>query len=121
MEAMSSTPVKSKSVAFLKAPSQVLSLSMSVLCTISAIIFFLVAQPELPLFYTLSSSDQVLAPKEYIFLLPGLSFATLILNFSILYWLNKEKDILFNIFSWSTIVIQVLFLTALVRIIAITT
>jgi len=102
-------------------PAQLVALLFSVLATISAVVFFFTAQPEIPLLYTLSLPEQALVPKIYIFILPALSFFTLIINLVFLHQLHREKDIIFLLFSWSNMVVQLLFFTAIIRIITITT
>lgn len=75
-------------------------------------------QKVVPLFYSLSS-DQQLANKLYIFILPGLATLINALHFLIAY-LEKENNLsILKMFLQVTLLLQVLLLAILLRIIII--
>lgn len=84
------------------------------------IIYFFLSQPELPLFYTVADKQDQLAPKAFLFLFPAISFAINIIHFIIVKTLQKFSAVLLRLFVETTIILQILLGSALVRIIWIT-
>lgn len=95
-----------------------LSIILNVLGFIFAFVFYIGAQKEIPLFYSLPA-DQQLIRKEFIFILP--IFATL-MNIVHLWIAYFEKEINYNVlkmFVQITLLLQILVLAILLRIIII--
>ena len=93
---------------------------LSLLFLLVTIIYYFLSQPELPLFYSVATKQEQLAPKILLFLFPTLSFAINIVHFFILKTLQKFSAVLLRLFVGTTVTLQVLLGFALVRIILIT-
>ncbi len=77
-------------------------------------------QPEVPLFYSLGNWSDQLAPKIWLAIYPGLSFAISMIHFAIIGVINLKLDkIVTTLFAWATIIIQVLLALSLLRILVI--
>lgn len=76
-------------------------------------------QPQIPLFYSLPRPIQHLVSKEWLFLLPSISFMISFLHLSIAQLSQKRNLLLLKIFAWTTTGIQIILLLALLRIIII--
>lgn len=83
-------------------------------------VFFVLAQPLLPLFYSLALPQQQLVPKVWIFLLPSISLAISISHALILSVIEQQERIIQRLFISMTLVLQALLVIALIRIIYIT-
>lgn len=83
-------------------------------------IYYFLAQPELPLFYTVATKQDQLAPKLFLFIFPAVSLLMNSLHFFILRILQKYSAILLKLFVGTTIGLQILLGFALFRIILIT-
>lgn len=93
---------------------------MFLLFLLISIIYFFLSQPELPIFYSVATKQDQLAPKMFLFLLPGISLMINIIHFFILKSLQKFSVVLLKLFVGTTITLQVLIGFALIRIILIT-
>ncbi len=91
------------------------------LSLVTTIIFYFLAQPELPLFYTVATKQDQLAPKLLLFIFPTVSLFINVLHFFIFRILQKYSAILLKLFVGTTIGLQILLGFALFRIILITT
>ncbi len=87
---------------------------------VTTIIYYFLSQPELPLFYSLATKQDQLAPKVFLFLFPAISLIINILHFFIVKFLQQFSSILLKLFIGTTIALQVLVGFALIRIIVIT-
>lgn len=87
---------------------------------VTTIIYYFLAQPELPLFYTVATKQNQLAPRIFLFLFPAISFFMNILHFFIFKILQRYSTILIKLFVGITIGLQILLGFALFRIILIT-
>lgn len=76
-------------------------------------------QPQVPLFYSLARPAQHLVAKEWLFLLPGISFAISFLHLSIARLAKKTNSLLLKIFAWTTAGIGFILGLSLLRIILI--
>jgi hypothetical protein len=97
-----------------------LSFYLTVAITLAATVYYFVAQPELPFFYTLPIPEQSLGPKEWLFFFPILSFLITLLHMIIISIYHDLTPLLLKLFAAMTAVIQVVQLLALMRIIFIT-
>lgn len=97
-----------------------LSFIITLIIIVSSGAYYIISQPELPLFYTLALSSQVLAPKEWLFLLPSLSFFFSLLHVLIVHWFNELEPILLVTFVRVGLLLQLLLLVEVCRIIYIT-
>lgn len=84
---------------------------------VASVIGFNILQPVIPLYYTAAATENVLASKEWIFLIPGLMLASSALNFLLLAFFSKNKSTIFSLFAWGSVMINALFLAELIRII----
>ncbi len=84
------------------------------------IIYYFLAQPELPIFYTVATRQDQLAPKLFLFIFPAVSLSMNIIHFFILRALQKYSAILLKLFVGTTIGLQILLGFALLRILLIT-
>ncbi|GIK84000.1 MAG: hypothetical protein BroJett025_06220 [Patescibacteria group bacterium] len=85
-----------------------------------SIIYYFLAQDELPLFYTVATKQDQLAPKLFLFIFPLVSLLMNIVHFFIFKSLHKFSAILLRLFIGTTIALQILLGFALFRIIFIT-
>lgn len=95
-----------------------LSIILNIVSFLVILIFYFGLQKEIPLFYSLSS-DQQLVSKKFIFILPAIATLMNALHFLIAY---IEKEISYNIlkmFMEITLLLQFLLLAILLRIIII--
>lgn len=101
-------------------PMGITILIMLVTCLASVIGYFFLP-PEIPLWYSLALSDQHLATKELIFVLPAIAIFFTSINASIVAQLQKFDVLLIRLFAWITVVCSFLLLVALVRILLLVT
>lgn len=87
---------------------------------VTTIIYYFLAQPELPLFYTVATKQDQLAPKLFLFIFPAVSLSMNVLHFFIFRALQRYSAILLKLFVGTTIGLQILLGFALFRIILIT-
>lgn len=85
-----------------------------------SIIYYFIAQPQLPLLYTVASKSDQLVDKIFIFIFPALSFVMNIVHYVIARLLKKFSIILLKLFVGTTLGLQVILLFAFLRIILIT-
>lgn len=78
---------------------------------------YFVLQPEVPLFYSLAQPQDYLVQKEWLFVIPALSFSLNVLHTSLLKVLAHYEQVLTDIFIWTGLAIQVLLASALLRIV----
>ncbi len=83
-------------------------------------VFFVLAQPMLPMFYSLALPQQQLVPKVWIFLLPLLSLIISLSHALILSAIEQQDRVIQRLFITMTLVLQTLLIVALIRIIYIT-
>ena len=86
----------------------------------TTIIYYFLAQPELPLFYTVANKEEQLAPKIFLFLFPAISVVITITHFFIARLLQRFSAVLLKLFLGTTLMLQILLGFALARIIFIT-
>lgn len=79
--------------------------------------FYFRTQPVIPIFYSLPEPEQHLAAKEWIFIFPTLMFFVSLVHTSFTRFLNRSEKLLLNLFAWTTVVVQTVFLLALLRIV----
>lgn len=90
-----------------------LSSLFSVLITLT---LYFRTQPIVPIFYSLAEPAQHLANKEWLFLFPTLSIGISILHTLLLKLIAKAEPLLIKLFAWTSVVIQVVLLLAIMRI-----
>jgi hypothetical protein len=76
-------------------------------------------QPEIPLFYSLSSPQQHLTGKEWIFLLPALSLGFNLVNLGLMRLLHSLDQFVLKLFNWATAGLQILLLMIIIRLLLI--
>ena len=97
-----------------------LALLMASISTFTTLITYPSLQPELPLFYSLALPEQQLIAKEFIFLLPAVTFGIFffhLISCQILYGIDRT---FMKLMSWLTVIFESLLLFSLIRIISIT-
>jgi hypothetical protein len=87
---------------------------MSALTTLT---FYFRSQPVVPIFYSLAEPTQHLAAKEWLFLFPFISIMISFIHTALIRVLGKSELLLLKLFAWTTVVIQTVFLLALLRIV----
>ncbi|MEA2056153.1 MAG: hypothetical protein U9O78_00330 [Patescibacteria group bacterium] len=93
--------------------------------TISLVIFALSTwfypklQPEIPLFYSLADPSRQLVAKQWLFLLPVISLIICTIHLILIRTFAKLNELALFLFSWSTVMIEVIILMILLRIILI--
>lgn len=79
--------------------------------------FYFRTQPVIPIFYSLAEPAQHLATKEWIFIFPGIMLVISFIHTSLMRFINKSEKLLLKLFAWTTVVVQTVFLLALIRIV----
>ncbi len=96
---------------------------ISYLCTFTLTLFVLVfyfrVQPQVPLFYSLARPAEHLASKEWLFLIPAISGAISFIHLMIINLFHEYERLLIQLFSWSTVGIQIILSLALFRVLLI--
>jgi len=88
--------------------------------TIVSVTYFFIAQPELPIFYTLPLPNQALVSKSWIFLFPAISFLITLIQLIMIGVFKDLAPLILKLFAWMTSFMQVLLLMVIIRIILIT-
>ncbi len=96
-----------------------LCLLISSSVTLLVLVAYFTAQPVIPMFYSLAQPKQQLAAKEWLFLFPFLSFVITGLHIAIARWLYPQTRVIVQLFSWTTLAIQIMLALSLVRILVI--
>lgn len=78
-------------------------------------------QPQIPLFYSLAQPEQQLVPKIWIFLLPGFSLIINLNHLLLLKILKPSQLFVSQLFSYSTLILQIILLMIASRLILILT
>ncbi|NCO12397.1 MAG: hypothetical protein COZ34_02825 [Candidatus Pacebacteria bacterium CG_4_10_14_3_um_filter_34_15] len=94
-------------------------IAMFVIALVSTIYYF-IAQPELPIFYSLAQRKDQIVQKEYLFLFPTISLLMNLLHFQIIKVLKKYSSLMLKLFVFTTAFLQIIFLLSLLRIVMIT-
>ncbi len=97
-----------------------ISFGITLAIIISSGAYYIFAQPELPLLYTLARPNQALIGKEWIFLFPSISFLLSVLHVVIVHLMRELEPILLVTFARSGLVLQILLLAEVLRIVYIT-
>ena len=85
-----------------------------------SIIYYFLAQPEIPLLYTVATKNDQLVDKIVIFIFPVISLVMNIVHYIIVRLLKRFSVILLKLFVGTTLGLQVLLVFAFLRIILIT-
>jgi hypothetical protein len=101
---------------FVKTPFLIVYL-LTLISALATLVFYFRAQPQIPIFYSLPEPAQHLAAKEWLFLFPSLSLVSTLIHVAITKSITTTDKLLVMLFSWSTVVVQVVLVLALFRII----
>lgn len=104
----------------LKAPFLISILVTFVTSFISVTVLFTI-QPVIPLLYSLAQPEQQLVNKQWILIFPIVSFIINFFHLIIANLMKNFRQVLLQIFVWSTVLLQFLLLLAMIRIIIILT
>jgi len=96
-----------------------IALPLSLLTLIFTFFFRRFLPPQIPLFYTALQTQDQLAPREWIFILPALALGINFIHFGVIYFARHYDTTLIKVFEYFTIFIQALILAILLRIILI--
>ena len=88
--------------------------------TVVTVIYYFMAQPELPLFYTLANKQDQLTAKIFLFLFPIISLTINAIHSLVLKKMHKYSILLLTLFAGTTLVLQALISYSLLRIISVT-
>lgn len=97
-----------------------ISLYLTIFITLVATVYYFIAQPVLPFFYTLPLPQQALGPKEWLFFFPLCSFLITLLHMIVISFFQDLEKIILKLFANTTAIIQVILLLALIRVVIIT-
>lgn len=95
-------------------------LVITVLCAILCGIASSIAQPQLPLWYTLSQPSAVLTERIWILTLPGLCLLLELTTICLVMLLSELDQMILGLFTWTSVFAQGLLLFAAIRILYIT-
>lgn len=101
---------------YVKTPFLIVYL-LTLTSALATLVFYFRAQPQIPIFYSLPEPAQHLAPKEWLFLFPSLALASTLVHVTIVKAIANTDRVLVMLFSWSTVVVQIILVLALFRII----
>lgn len=101
---------------FVKTPFLIVYL-LTLTSALATLVFYFRSQPQIPIFYSLPEPAQHLAPKEWLFLFPGLALVSTLIHVTITKSIATSDKLLVMLFSWSTVVVQIVLVLALFRII----
>ena len=93
---------------------------ISAITTLTAGLYYVIAQPEIPLFYSLATKQDQLTNKIFLFLFPVVAVAINTAHFFILKTLKEYSTIILRLFIGTTLGLQTLLLLACIRIIWVT-
>jgi|SRR5579859_124244 len=99
----------------------VLSFLLSCVQVLIFLIYYFILQPNIPLFYSLPQPTDYLVRKEWLLVFPVSSFFITFFHFYVLRSLRHYEVVIQKVFGWVTVILQVLFVLAFVRIIYIVT
>jgi hypothetical protein len=99
-------------------PIGLVTIALNIISLLVPLLFYAKLQKEIPLFYSLPS-DQQLADKKFIFILPAIATAINLLHFFIAYVKKEINQNILKMFIQITLLLQVLVLAILLRIIII--
>lgn len=83
------------------------------------LVFYFRLQPVVPLFYSLAQDSQQLAHKNWIFLFPAMLTGITLGHLSLAHAFRTYDRLLLQLFSWTTLAVEVILMAAIIRIIAI--
>lgn len=96
------------------------SFTISAIIFIVTIIYYVYAQPQLPLFYSLARPVERLVPKIWLFILPSTSLFMSILHTFLVQLFREYNQVILRLFIWITVIFQVILLLIFLRIVLIT-
>ncbi len=85
---------------------------------IASLIFFPSLQKQVPLFYSLPDTQQLIN-KEAILILPGMASLITIMHFLIIRYFKNAHQTILHVFLLSTFILQILILVILLRLLII--
>jgi len=94
--------------------------TISLVILFISVIYYFIAQPQLPIFYSLARKSDQLAQKEFLFLFPLISFVMNFTHLLVIKILKSYSSLMLKLFTFTTTVLQGLFLLSLLRIVVIT-
>lgn len=89
---------------------------VSLLTSLISLTLYFRIQPEIPIFYSLAQPAEQLAAKEWIFLFPAISIFISVAHSLLLRLINKSEKLIRKLFAWTTVVVQLMLLLAMLRI-----
>ncbi len=101
-------------------PPIVSSFAISAIIFIVTIVYYLQAQPELPLMYSLARPAQHLVPKIWLFILPVCSLIMSTLHTFLVQLFKHYNHVMLRLFMWVTVLFQLILLLLFLRIVLIT-
>lgn len=97
-----------------------LSLSLTLITALLVAAYFKLAQPELPLFYSLSDAQQLLQPKVLFFVLPGVSLTISLVTMVTIAIMDSIEISMLKLYTWASVSSQIILFMAAIRIVYIT-
>lgn len=82
--------------------------------------YITIAQPELPIFYSLPMTEQVIQPKIWLLIIPTASVLISVITISVIFLLSHIGSSLMKLYAWASFSSQVILFMAAIRIIYIT-
>jgi hypothetical protein len=82
--------------------------------------YFFIAQPELPVFYTMARPAQSLVPSVWLFVFPTISILMSFIHIGIAHWMRSMDNLLLIIFTRTGLALQLVLFIALLRLIWVT-
>jgi len=97
-----------------------LGLFVTLLIALITTVYFFLAQPELPIFYSLPESSGILQAKIFLFILPAISLLISLITMVMIFVLGKIDSSLLKLYTWASVSSQIILFMSTIRIIYIT-
>lgn len=98
----------------------IVSLVLTLMTALTVATYINFAQPQLPIFYSLSDAQQVLQPKIWFFLLPGASLIISLITMIMIVIFDSAANSMLKLYTWASVSSQAVLFMAAIRIVYIT-
>ena len=94
----------------------ILAFAAVALIIIETVFSFFRLQPVIPMFYSLTITEDRLVPKQFILIFPALALIILFIHIPLQSYLHKHDQFDSHIFSWATTFVELLLVVVYTRI-----
>lgn len=94
----------------------ILAFAAAALILIETVFSYGKLQPVIPMFYSLTNTEDQLVSKQFVFIFPILAILILFIHIPLQSYLQKHDMFDSVVFSWSTTIVEILLVIAYTRI-----